>query len=95
MTTQDLTALYVSAPPALPTEIFSHGEGTRQLVGQSPGYHAPATRLDEPSSLALTLVGVAILAAYRGIFKSVAVPVVTVKAVPKTRAAIKPRRRAA
>jgi hypothetical protein len=95
MTAQDLAALYVSNPPALPMDGLATDAGTQQLIGQLPGYHLPVTRLDEPSSLTLALMGVATLAAYRGIWRRVVRPSVTAKAAPATRAAIKPRRRAA
>ena len=95
MTAQHLAALYVSNPPALPIDALATDAGTQQLVGKLPGYQAPAPRLDEPSSLTLTLVGVATLAAYRAIWKRVVRPNAMTKAAPATRAAIKPRRRAA
>ena len=89
MTALDLARIYQASQPT-EFDAISTAASTRTVW---PVVEGPSPlRVDEPSSLALALIGMATLAAYRGIQQRV-----TGSATPKRddRGLIKPRRRAA
>jgi len=86
-----MTALELAVPLTLPLDGVPeaapiHSASVQQLIVQLPHVEPIGTRLNEPPTLALALVGVAAIAVFRGLHKRIArrpAPVATVQ--PATR----------
>jgi hypothetical protein len=93
MTTFNTTAINLTAYPLPVVDAIALMQQPIGVVTLQPVVNAPQTTpLDEPSSLVLALIGVATLAAYRGVVERMAGRFAT---KPAPRPFIKPRRRAA
>jgi hypothetical protein len=72
-----MTAFELAVPLTLPfdgapVDASIHSAGVQQLIAQPPLVEPLGTRLNEPPTLALALIGVATVAVFRGLHKRIA-----------------------